>query len=108
MQYLTLIAFVAATFGLGAIAAPSPEVTTLPPSYQCPTGYSTITTTATPHIVCDVVCPKVTLCKSGQPPHTPWPSTTTTLAPSCTVEVIVERPGCVCNTCAPPSATATP
>ncbi|KAI1263671.1 hypothetical protein F5Y18DRAFT_124139 [Xylariaceae sp. FL1019] len=95
-------------FGSRAIAAPAPGVTTFPGAYECPTGYETITSTRTPMAHCFVKCPAVTtICGSGQLPHIPFPSTTSTLAPSCTVEVIIEPPNCgPCNTCEPAPTTS--
>ncbi|KAI0104018.1 hypothetical protein GGR51DRAFT_561394 [Nemania sp. FL0031] len=103
MQSFMRLAVAAVAFSQGALAVPAPAVTTFPGSYECPTGYTTITSTQTYPEVCHYICPvPKSTCRPGQPPHTPFPSTTTTLAPSCTVEVIVEPPICGdCNTCEP-------
>ncbi|KAI1145395.1 hypothetical protein F4825DRAFT_457549 [Nemania diffusa] len=104
MQSFTQLALLALAFGQGAFAVPAPAVTSFPGAYVCPTGYTTITSTARhTGIVCFIECaPPTSTCKPGQLPHSPYPSTTTTLAPSCTVEVIVEPPICgQCDTCQP-------
>ncbi|KAI0385207.1 hypothetical protein F5Y04DRAFT_207846 [Hypomontagnella monticulosa] len=101
MQSFALFTVAAAALlqGVSAIpAVPTSSPTSLPGHYVC-TSITTVTTTLTPHFVCDIVCREPTrVCKNGEPPESPLPTITTTPLPGCTASVEV-RQVCECPTC---------
>ncbi|KAI1090063.1 hypothetical protein F5B19DRAFT_348162 [Rostrohypoxylon terebratum] len=110
MQSFTFLTVAIAALFQGAVAVPAPEVTSSPTSlpghYVC-TSITTITTTHTPAFHCDIACLTPTsVCRPGEPSEKPYPRTTTTPLPGCTVSVIAERPVCECPTCHVPLPTA--
>ncbi|KAI2466745.1 hypothetical protein F4781DRAFT_338338 [Annulohypoxylon bovei var. microspora] len=111
MQSFTYLTIAVAALLQGAVAAPAPEVTSSPTSlpghYVC-TSITTVTTTVSPAFHCDIACLKPSsTCKPGEPTAKPYPSTTTTPLPGCTVSVIAEKPACGnCATCVEPLPTA--
>ncbi|KAI0006995.1 hypothetical protein F4779DRAFT_594154 [Xylariaceae sp. FL0662B] len=111
MQLFAYLAIAGAVLFQGVAAVPATTSTITTPAPSTPTSFpghyvcksiTTVTTTEYPHYQCKrQVCLKPTrTCNPGEPTQAPYPATTTTPLPGCTVSVTVDVT-CGCPTCLP-------